>query len=159
MMRFLMMLALPLIGAAMPENPAQLGRFGDFTYDASTYVVVGEGARYMVRRRADRDDGQIVIASIDDAPASDCSMAKLMAEAGDRRGADQMGRTLSRDGFEIYIVRWYSGCRNARPPSVLACTAFRGRVYRFRALSIGCKGGPGFSAGPEGFLGSLAVAP
>jgi hypothetical protein len=162
MMRFPMMLilALPLLAAApSPETPVQLGRFGDFTYDASTYVVAGEGERYTVRGQGDRDNDQLMIATIHDAPASDCSMAKLMAEAGDRRGSDQMGRTLSRDGFEIHVVRWYLGCRNARPPSVLACTALRGRVYRFRAMSIGCKGGPGFSAGLEGFLGSLAVAP
>jgi hypothetical protein len=166
MMRFpmMLMLALLLLGTApMAESPAQLGRFGDFTYDASTYAVEGgEGGEvYVVRSRRDREGDQSMMASIHDAPASDCSVAKLMAEAQKRRGdhSDQRGRTLSRDGFEIHIVSWYWGCRNARPPSVMACTALRGRVYRFHAPSIGCNGGPGFSARPEGFLGSLAIAP
>jgi hypothetical protein len=164
MMRFPMMLilALPLLAAApMRETTAELGRFGDFTYDASRYIVEGGGAHYTVQSRHERDDDRLMSASIDEAPAGDCSMAKLAAEASDRRGdhSDQRIRTISREGFEIYVVSWYWGCRNARPPSILACTAYRGRVYRFRALSIGCKGGPGFSGGPEGFLGSLAVAP
>jgi hypothetical protein len=164
MMRFPLVLALtlPLLAAApVPETPVQLGRFGDFTYDASTYVVEGEGEHYTVRSRRDRDDDQLMLASIQDAPASDCSTAKLMAEAKDRRGdhSDRKAHTISRDGLEIHVVSWYWGCRNARPPSVMACTAFRGRVYRFHAPSIGCNGGPGFSARPEGFLGSLAVAP
>jgi hypothetical protein len=162
-MRFPMMLilALPLLATApVPETPA-LGRFGDFTYDAATYVVEGKGEHYTVRSRRDREGGQSMMADIHDAPASDCSMAKLVADARERRGdhSDQTGRTLSRDGFEIHIVSWHWGCRNARPPSVMACTAYRGRVYRFHAPSIGCNGGPGFAARPEGFLGSLAVAP
>jgi len=163
MMRFPMMLvlALPLSAAApMRDAPAQLGRFGDFTYDASTYVVEGEGPHYTVRNVGDRDD-RVMTASIDDPRTGDCSTAKLMDEARVWRGdhSDQRGRTIARDGFEIHVVSWYWGCRNARPPSTLACTAYRGRIYRFRSLSIGCEGGPGFSAGPEGFLGTLAVAP
>lgn len=160
MMRFPMMLilTLPLLGAS--EVPAERGRFGDFTYDASTYVVEGEGGRYTVRNRRERDDDQPMLATIRDAPASECSIAKLQAEAVGRRGdhADQKQRTMSRDGFEIHRVSWYLGCRNARPASVLACTAYRGRVYWFQALEIGCRGGPGFGSRPNGFLGTLAPA-
>ena len=163
-MRFPMVviLALPLLAAApVPEAPAQLGRFGDFTYDASTYAVEGEGGRYTARNRRERDDDQMMIVTIRDAPVSECSMAKLQAEAAGRRGdrADQTQRMISRDAFEIQLVSWYLGCRNARPPSVLACTAYRGRVYWFRAMSVGCRGGPGFGSRPDGFLGTLAPAP
>ncbi len=163
-MRFpmLLILALPLLAAApVPETPAQIGRFGDFTYDASTYAVEAEGNRCTVRNRRERDGDQMMIATIRDAPASECSMAKLQAEAAGPRSdrADQRQRTISRDGFDIHLVSWYLGCRNARPPSFLACTAFRGRVYSFRAMSIGCRGGPGFGSRPDGFLGTLAPAP
>lgn len=99
MMRFPMVviLALPLLAAApVPEAPAQLGRFGDFTYEASTYAVEGEGGRYTVRNRRERDDDQMMIVTIRDAPVSECSMAKLQAEAAGRRGdrADQRQRMI-----------------------------------------------------------------
>jgi hypothetical protein len=162
-MRFPMMLilALPLLaspGAA--EAPLVRERLGDLTYDAAIYAVAGKGGSYFVRVR-DQDDAQPMTVTIHDGPASDCTIAKLEADARTRRGdhSDLKARTITRDGFDIHVVRWYWGCRNARPPSVMACTAFRGRVYRFLALSIGCKGGPGFSAGLEGFLGSLAAVP
>jgi len=155
----MLVLALPLLGAG--ERPAELGRFGDFTYDASAYAVEGEGGRYTVRARDDRDDDQTMIATVREAAPSECSMAKLQADAAVWRGdrSDQRQQTMSRDGFEVHLVSWFYGCRNARPPSVLACTAYRGRVYRFEALAIGCQGGPGFGSRPDGFLGSLAPAP
>jgi hypothetical protein len=164
MMRFptMLILALPLLGAADAAEPApERGRFGDFTYDASTYVVTELSGRYIVRGRDGDADEQWMVASFQEGPASDCSAAKLAAEVPDVRGEryDWQLRTISRDGFKIHMVRWYLGCRNARPPSIAACTAYRGRVYTFRASSIGCKGGPGFSAAPEGFLGSLAAVP
>jgi hypothetical protein len=162
MMRVPMMLilALPLLAAApAPETPAQLGRFGAFTYDASLYAVAGDGSIFTVRtRRGDDDEDLVMLATIKDGPASDCSIAKL-DEATTREGRDRRFHTLVRDGFEIHRVSWYAGCRNARPPSVQACTAYRGRVYRSHAVSIGCRGGPGFGSRPDGFLGTLATAP
>lgn len=157
MMRFPMMLILawPLMGAATAPV-AERGRFGDFTYDASAYSVEGDEI-YIVRSRRDRDQ-LVMMATIKDAPASECSIAKLdSGTMAERR--DHTFRTLKRDGFEIHMVSWYQGCRNARPPSVAACTAYRGRVYRFHASTIGCKGGPGFGSRPDGFLGSLAAVP
>jgi hypothetical protein len=163
MIRFplMLMVALPLVCAAdARETPAERGTFGDFTFDASRFAVEGEGRRFTIRS-VRNDNDQRMVATVRDAPASECTIAKLQAEAADWRGdhTDQRPRTISREGFEIHLVRWVLGCRNARPPSVLACTAYRGRVYWFQALTVGCRGGPGFSGGLEGFLGSLAVAP
>ncbi|MDZ4868079.1 MAG: hypothetical protein SGI91_12220 [Alphaproteobacteria bacterium] len=161
-MRFPMMLilVLPLLAAApAPETPAQLGRFGDFTFDASMYAVDGNNGLFTVRKhRGGDDDDVVMLVTIKDGPVSACSVAKL-DEATNKEGRDRKFRTLVRDGFEIHMVSWYQGCRNARPPSVMACTVFRGRVYRFGAGSIGCRGGPGFGSRADGFLGSLAPAP
>jgi hypothetical protein len=157
-----LILALPLFARADAAEPAPAReRFGDFTYDAAAYVVSGKSGFYVVRARDAGEDDRAMMATFAEGPASDCTMAKLEADTRVQRGdhSDLQLRTLKRDGFEIHIARWYWGCRNARPPSVKACTAYRGRVYRFLAMSVGCKGGPGSSAGHEGFLGSLAPVP
>lgn len=162
MTRFLMMLimALPLVAAApLLGAPAARERFGDFTYDASVFVVEGDGP-FVVRSRRRNGGEPVLTARIEAGSGSDCSAAKLGAATADRwNKRNRAFETIRRDGFEIHIVSFYLGCRNARPPSVTACTAYRGRVYRFSNEVHSCRGGPGFGVSAGDFLGSLAVAP
>ena len=87
--------------------------------------------------------------------ASACSDDLMMKATDFLR--DRKYQTISKPGFDIHVVSAWTGCRNARPPSVHACAAYKGRVYRFDSPVIGCRGGPGFGDGAVDFLNGLSA--
>jgi hypothetical protein len=155
MIRFPMSLALMLpLAAAVSAWAGAVGEFADFTYDAESWVVTGQGRSYLVRHRSD-DDVSSMTVHVGGGTAS-CSPAALLERPA--RFYEHHEQTIRRPGFDIHVVISDLGCRNARPPSIHACTVLRGKVYFFDAPVTGCRGGPGFGASALDFLNTLRAA-
>lgn len=131
-----------VIVAAVPAATA--GRIGDLAYDQRHWQVERHGERYEVRLRKGLDDAGLTVRFAPGAPSA-CTAETMTHETEGL--ADRSFKTIAKPGADIYVVTAWFGCRNARPPTVHACAAYKGRIYRFDALVLSCEGGPGFSGG------------
>jgi hypothetical protein len=142
------------VAAAVAMEPEARGRIGDLTYDATRWEVRKDGDAFDVLCRSKGCDAAMTMRVLPaDTPA--CTRAALMAASALAR--DGSFRTIHRSGFDIVAAVGWTGCRNARPPSVHACAVYKGRAYRFDSPVYGCSGGPGFSNGALDFLEQLGA--
>jgi hypothetical protein len=121
---------------------SDVGRVGDLGYDPSLWRVDRAGKSYRVHtRKGERADIDMTI-TMSAEPPSACRPETLPTSAPGHYGRARKS-TLSKPGIDIHVVQIDFGCRNWRPLSVFACTAYKGRVYRFAAPIGGCRGGGG----------------
>ena len=156
MRRFSLAIAwlLSFAGAQVSAEPIA-GRLGDLVYDSARWQVERVDNGYRVTPvGGDRSDVSVFVTILPGEVAA-CSDDALSKGAGLSQDPEIL--VLRKPGFDIRVVSGWTGCRNARPPSVLACTTYKGRVYRFDALVDGCRGGPGFGDGALAFLDGLSA--
>ena len=135
-------------------EPIAAGRIGDLAYDDARWKVEREGDGYRASSRQN-DNGVSVRVTIEPGETSACSGESMMQATDFLR--DRKYQSISNPGFDIHVVSAWTECRNARPPSVYACAAYKGRVYRFDSPVVGCRGGPGFGDGALEFLEGLSA--
>ncbi|CAN5298327.1 hypothetical protein BH11PSE2_BH11PSE2_02650 [soil metagenome] len=130
------------------------GRLGDLAYDAGRWRAEGGPARFTftcVGRKCETEEEENFSAEIEQ--GGHCTTAegrpKIRLPSAFR---DSRSSVIRRGELEIIVTTGWSGCRNARPPSIVACTTYKGRTYHLTQLVAGCGGGPGFSGGLEQFL-------
>jgi hypothetical protein len=131
-----------LVLALASSLAAEEGRVGDLGYDPASWRLDPAGDGYRVQARVgERADIDMTMA-VTTEPASVCRLEALPDSAPSHHGGARKS-TLAKPRFDIHVVEIDFGCRNRRPLSVFACTAYKGRVYRFTAPINGCKGGGG----------------
>jgi hypothetical protein len=84
-----------------------------------------------------------VTGRITEDPADTCSEAALLRGPEGSVGFRRDAATYRLPGLSLHVATIDLGCRNLRPPAIRACAAPRGRVYRFSAGAVGCRGAPG----------------
>lgn len=151
MIRALAILAFAVPLSAAAETPARLG---DFAYDPTLWRVEQRGDAYNVVFRKSDDLEDAFSVTVAPGAASDCT-PKTVTERLSMH--DTQLSAIEKPTHKIHVASAWFGCRNARPPSVVACAVYKGRLYRFDSRVLGCGGGPGFSGGVEEFLTGLSA--
>jgi hypothetical protein len=150
MARVLLAFAWIPVAAALAFAVEPEGRIGDLAFDATRWEVRRTGEAFDISCRSKRCDVPMTARIMPGATVC----AEALREAA-TWSYEPKSETIVRPGLDIVVVRGWTGCRNARPPSVHACAVHKGRTYRFDSPVIGCNRGPGFSDGALAFLNSL----
>jgi hypothetical protein len=143
-----------LIAAAQVSAEPNAGRLGDLAYDVARWKVESVADGFRITSLRDNHNGVSISVRIAPGEPSGCRDDLMMKNSLPSQHPES--QVLRKSGFDIHVASGWTGCRNARPPSVLACTAYKGNVYRFDSRVVGCSGGPGFGDGALDFLSGLS---
>lgn len=133
---------------------ALAGQLGDLHYNNAAWHIEQKDNVYVISERDGESEADLFTATIQSEDAGDCSPEAMAKALFSER--TPVSRTIDKGTFKVHISMAFLGCRNARPPSVAACTRYKGRLYRFDQPIAGCEGGPGFTGAIE-FLESLSA--